>query len=256
MSIKELQQQTTVNVQEKANLIQLRYGHPLGQYVIKKALSEEISDSFVQFELDSYPYKVALLEQYKGKNGIACVYRVCSNNDYDGEEQLIACAQTNKGEMLPAQFVSKLLELEACAFEDDKIDDAEAVFKDEFEKQFLLYTDKLETKTNEYVDYEITKYEMWAEDQLIPLRKEVMDLSREHDALRRQIRKEHNASIKLQMKKEENMKGKLLSQKRAILFDMEDEYADKVDKMTDKLQLSMKNSTTSSVWFKFRWKLN
>lgn len=88
------------------------------------------------------------------------------------------------------------------------------------------------------------------------LLKSGVDLTREHDALRRQIRKEHNASIKLQLKKEENQKGKLLSQKRAILFDMEDEYADKVDKMTDKLQLSMKNSTTSSVWFKFRWKLN
>lgn len=52
---------------------------------------------------------------------------------------------------------------------------------------------------------------------LIPLQKEVMELSREHDALRRQIRKEHNATIKLQLKKEEMQMSRNLNQKR--LFD-------------------------------------
>ena len=94
---------------------------------------------------------------------------------------------------------------------------------------------------------------MWAEDQLVPLRKEVMELSREHDALRRQIRKEHNASTKLQLKKEENLKSKALNQKRAKLFQMEDEYNDKVDSMTSKLQSSMENQISSDVLFRFRW---
>ena len=52
---------------------------------------------------------------------------------------------------------------------------------------------------------------------LIPLQKEVMELSREHDALRRQIRKEHNATIKLQLKKEEMQMSRNLNPKR--LFD-------------------------------------
>ena len=121
--------------------------------------------------------------------------------------------------------------------------------------QLIRYTEKLEAQTNEYVDYEITKYEMWAEDQLVPLRKEVMDLSREHETLRRQIRKEHNASVKLQLKKEENQKGKLLNQRRAKLFAMEDEYADKVDNMTEKLQRSMQNKVDSSIMFKFKWEI-
>ena len=72
-------------------------------------------------------------------------------------------------------------------------------------------------RTNQYVDYEINKYEMWADDQLVPLQKEVMELSREHDALRRQIRKEHNATIKLQLKKEEMQMSRNLNPKR--LFD-------------------------------------
>jgi DNA anti-recombination protein RmuC len=96
---------------------------------------------------------------------------------------------------------------------------------------------------------------MWAEDQLVPLRKEVMELSREHDALRRQIRKEHNASVKLQLKKEENLKSKALNQKRAKLFQMEDEYNDKVDTMTSRLQSSMENTVSSNILFRLKWEI-
>ena len=78
-------------------------------------------------------------------------------------------------------------------------------------------------------------------------------MSREHDALRRQIRKEHNASVKLELKKEENIKSKLLSKKRAQLYAMEDEYRDKVDAMTEKLQNEMKNELKSVTMFRFKW---
>ena len=111
----------------------------------------------------------------------------------------------------------------------------------------------IEERTNQYVDYEINKYEMWADDQLVPLQKEVMELSREHDALRRQIRKEHNATVKLQLKKDEMQMSRLLSQKRAKMYAMEDECHDKVDKMTDKLQHAMNNEIHSEVMFRFRW---
>ena len=240
---------------ESDQFIQLRYGHPLGQYVVEKALKTDVADAHLVFDLDSYPYKSALVEQYKGQCGSACVYRVSSSNKYDSEEQLIACAQTDQGEILPPEFIFKLLELDCISDNSLSLDALDVAFKKEYEKQLNNYKLKIEERTNEYVDYEINKYEMWAEDQLVPLRKEVMELSREHDALRRQIRKEHNASAKLQLKKEENLKAKALNQKRAKLFQMEDEYNDKVDSMTSKLQSSMENSVSSNIMFRIKWEI-
>lgn len=238
---------------ESERYIQLRYGHPLGRYVVEKALAEDVSDEELVFDLDSYPYKTALIEQYKGQSGLACVYHVASSNQYDGEEQLIACAKTDGGEILPADFVFKLLELDCLGQRDSSLAALDDMFKEEYEEQLNGYKLQVEERTNEYVDYEINKYEMWAEDQLEPLRKEVMKLNKEHESLRRQIRKEHNASVKIQLKKEENTKAKLLSKKRAQLFQLEDEYADKVDSMTSKLQSSMENSITSKIMFRLRW---
>lgn len=244
---------TYVLNKESEKYIQLRYGHPLGQFVVKEALKTEVYDCELIFDLDAYPYRSALLEQYKGKSGIACVYRVSSSNKYDSEEQLISCARLNNGKVLPEEFIIKLLELDCISITKIDLENTEDIFKAQYEKQLMDYKLKIDERTNEYVDYEINKYEMWAEDQLVPLRKEVMELSREHDALRRQIRKEHNASSKLQLKKEESQMNKTLNQKRIKLFQLEDEYAEKVDDMTNKLQASMENTFTSTVMFKFKW---
>ena len=233
--------------------IQLRYGHPLGQYVIKKALSIDNPDTEIEFDLESYTYRSALLEQYKGQSGIACIYRVCCENEYDSEEQIISCARTNVGKVLPTEFVPKLLELDCLSVKVTSLESFDESFKSDYEKQLYNYRIAINERTNEYVNYEINKYELWADDQLVPLRNEVAELSREHDALRRLIRKEHDAAEKVRLKKQENLMAKELTRKRNSLYQIEDEYMDKVDDMTNKLQKSMLNTITSSIMFRFKW---
>ena len=238
---------------ESDEYVQLRYGHPLGQYVVHNAMETIVSDYELVFDLDSYYFKSKLLEKYKGESGIASVYRITSSNEYDSEEYLIGCAKTDNGEKLPKDFVFKLLEIGCVDETETKLDALDDIFKADYDNQLSENQQKIQERTNQYVDYEINKYEMWADDQLVPLQKEVMELSREHDALRRQIRKEHNATVKLQLKKDEMQMSRLLSQKRAKMYAMEDEYRDKVDKMTDKLQNAMNNEIHSEVMFRFKW---
>ena len=238
---------------ESDEYVQLRYGHPLGQYVVHNAMETIVSDCELVFDLDSYYFKSKLLEKYKGESGIASVYRIISSNEYDSEEYLIGCAKTDNGEKLPKDFVFKLLEIGCVDETETKLDALDDIFKADYDNQLSENQRIIQERTNQYVDYEINKYEMWADDQLVPLQKEVMELSREHDALRRQIRKEHNATVKLQLKKDEMQMSRLLSQKRAKMYAMEDECHDKVDKLTDKLQHEMNNEIHSEVMFKFRW---
>lgn len=238
---------------ESDKYIQLRYGHPLGQYVVQKAMNTTLSDCELVFDLDSYDFKSKLLERYKGKSGIASVYRITSSNEYDSEEYLIGCAKTDNGEKLPKEFVFKLLEIGCADVTETKLDALDDIFKADYDNQLSENQRVIEERTNQYVDYEINKYEMWADDQLVPLQKEVMELSREHDALRRQIRKEHNATVKLQLKKEEMQMSRNLNQKRARMYALEDEYKDKVDEMTEKLQKEVNIKIHSEVMFRFKW---
>lgn len=235
------------------NCLQLRYSHPLGEYIVSRALESSIADEEITFDLSSYPYRSKLLEQYRGKSGIAIIYRVNASNDYDSEEQLIACAKTDDDEILPSEFIFKLLELDCLESSDCLVDSADSKLKVVFRHELTQCQDKINDRTNEFVDYEINKYELWADDQLVPLRNEVMELSRNCDAIRRQIRKEHNASTKLQLKIAENDMAKSLKHKRMKLMSLEDEYSEKVDLMIEKLQKSLENTISYDIFFKFKW---
>lgn len=131
---------------------------------------------------------------------------------------MIACAKTDGGEILPPEFVFKLLELDCLSQQNSSLATLDDIFKEEYEKQLNGYKFQVEERTNEYVDYEINKYEMWAEDQLVPLKKEVMELNKEHEALRRQIRKEHNASAKFNLKKKKMQKQNFSARKEHSCF--------------------------------------
>ena len=234
---------------------QLRFGHPLGQYIISKAAAIEAHDVDITFDLSAFPYKSSLVEQYKGKSGEAVIYKITTFNKYDSEENLIACAVDDRGITLPSQLAFKLLEIPANTCVDCNLGQSDDKFKSDLDSQLTQYTTDIEKRTNEYVDFEINKYEMWADDQLVPLRNEVMELSREHDQLRRQIRKEHNASVKIQLKKDEAALAKKLHSKRSQLLILEDEYMEKVDEMTERLQKTMNNKVDCSVMFRFKWSI-
>ena len=137
---------------------QLRYGHPLGQFIISKASSLSTPDADIIFNLSAYPFKSALVEQYKGQSGESIIYKVSSFNKYDSEENLIACVVDSNGQPLPTQLVFKLLELPVSTSSDCDLSSNDIRYKKDLENQLAQYTTDIENRTNEYVDFEINKY--------------------------------------------------------------------------------------------------
>ena len=232
---------------------QLRVTHPLGEYVINQALKTEVPDSEIVFDVDNLSSRQILLEKYKGQSGIAVVYRVKAYNEHDSHEQLLFCARTDNGESLSQDFVKKLLETNPLSETKWNGDIAEASLSKEYEQHLYELKQDVYSKSEEYVSFEIDKYQAWAEDQVYSLENEVIALRKEDDALKRQIRKERNAKFKLELQENEAKIAKQLRQKQRQLFDMEDECADKVDAMTVKLRVAMTNHYDTSTFIRFRW---
>ena len=235
---------------------QLRVNSPLGEYIIKQALLHNAPDSCITFSLANLSPRIVLLEQYRGQSGIAIVYRVKINNKYDAQEQLLFSAITDEGVVLPNEFIKKLLETECIK---------ESVWKNTSSDEQLLISDfntqldkiklEVDNQTCEFTNYEIDKYQAWAEDQVFNLNTEVVELRRELDALKRQIRKEGNARERLRMMEEEKKLTKNWRQKQSLLFDMQDQCEEKLDDMVKILRTSMENHFETSILFKFKWTL-
>ena len=234
---------------------QLRTTHPLGEYIIQKGLDSSTDDLHIIFDLDNYPFRKSLLEEYRGTSGVSYAYKVHSHNEYDSQEDLIFCTVTDDGVVLPSEFSTSLLQIIPDNYSKTtlEIDDSiTGLFKERLQE--LL--DNLSEKTNEYISFEIDKFESWSEDQVYKIQSEVIELRKQHDTVRRQLRKEANARIKLALKEQEVKLAKELRQKQQRFFEMQDQCADQVDQLTERLRKSMENKTEHELIFKFKWTIN
>ena len=232
---------------------QLRVTHPLGEYIISRALETPVPDASIEFEVDNLSSRQVLLEKYKGKSGVAVVYKVKAYNELDSHEHLLFCSKTDDGENLSPDFLKKLFEANAINESTWSGDNVEELLTELYEQQLYDLKHDVYSKSEEYVSFEIDKYQAWAEDQVYSLENEVIALRKEDEALKKQIRKERNAKLKLELQENEAKIAKQLRQKQRQLFDMEDECADKVDAMTVKLRVAMTNHYDTSTFMRFRW---
>ncbi len=120
------------------------------------------------------------------------------------------------------------------------------------EKKLLLTATE---QANMYVNYEIDKYQAWAEDEVFNLNNYVLDIRRELELIRRQIRKQHNARNRIQMLKEEQTLTKKWRDKQQKQLDKEDECNEKIDLMVRNLKNDMSNNFNVSVLFRIRWSI-
>lgn len=235
--------------------IHVRATSSIGEYILGHVPYVESSESVV-FDLESYPYKSVLLEEYKGGTGWLVAYELTASNEYDNEESIIFCAVTDDGQILPSEFGMKLLELDAETCEDCEVpmsvkERATLILDAETGK----YEEKVNSRMEEFADYEIEKYESWSDDQLVPLQNQVVEVRKQKDAIHKQIRKERNIKEKLLLKKQENQLADKLASLQRKLFDMEDEYNKNVDRMTTKLLNSLESKFSQKVLFSIRWRI-
>lgn len=234
---------------------QLRVSHPLGEYIIKKALKVSTSTLDIHFNLSNHPFRKSLLEEQRGHSGISYVYRAFSWNEHDSQEDLICCTRNDNGVNLPDDFVKALLQVEPMHFAPTTMDDG-AVVADELEKRIGKLKEKLSERANEYIVFEIDKFESWAEDIIYKLQEDVIELRKEHENIKRQIRKERIAKVKLALKEQEVKLARTLRQKQQELFKKQDDCDLQVDTLTERLRKSMENTTKIELMFCFRWRID
>ena len=233
---------------------QLRIGHPLGEYIINEARKASATPLDICFRLDGHPIRKSLLEEQRGHSGVSYVYKVVSWNEHESQEDIICCTKNDVGVSLPDDFVRALLQVVPESYESTTITD-DASVADELETKLTKLKESLSERTNEYIVFEIDKFESWSEDVIFKLQEEVIALRKEHENIKRQIRKERVARIKLALKEQEVKIARLLRVKQQELFDKQDDCDRQVDELTEKLRKSMENQTEAKLLFSFKWKI-
>ncbi|MGC8560814.1 MAG: SNF2-related protein [Phycisphaerae bacterium] len=232
-----------------------RLSHPLGEWVIDTGKACPTPIAGVTFNLTGHPTKLSMVEAIKGQSGWLTLQHLTIDS-FDREEYLLFSAVTDSGRSLDQETCERLFQ---C---DGTVTSAQAPPQSVFER--------LENEASRHADATIgasleansrlfgeerERLENWAEDMIFAAEKDLADIKAQIKAVRRQSRlaptldEQHDLQQTIQELEKQQRK------QRQDIFEVEDQIAEKRDKLIEALHRRMSQKTTKTALFTIGWRI-
>ncbi|WP_251553979.1 SNF2-related protein [Neobacillus muris] len=238
---------------EGANLYRL--SHPLGEYVIDKAISISTSPAKLKFDITNHPVKISLVESLKGKSGYIILSKLTIDS-FEKSEYLLFSGYTLDGEMLDQEVCEKLFQCQANII---PLDTIEANHKQKLLKEVGRYSEatvsRVMEENNRYFREEQDRLQKWADDLILSSEQELNDIKRNIRELTRKARLATNTEEQhqIQVKISELEKKKRTMRKK--IFQVEDEVLEKRDELIEELESRLHQNTEREDLFMIEWEV-
>lgn len=230
-----------------------RLSHPLGEYVIREASKGACSPAEVVFDITSHPTRIAVVERLKGKFGWLSLQHLRIES-FDSEDYLLFSAMDDAGNNLDQETAEKLFNCHGQTRTIQEIPHTvkERLMGDQDRHAKATLARNLE-ENNRHFSEARDQLDKWAEDMEVAAQKEIEDTKRRIKELQRQSRQASTMhdqhSLQEEIAKLERKKRTL----RAHIFDLEDEIAEKRDRLVESLEKRMQQKTAITPLFTIRW---
>jgi hypothetical protein len=232
-----------------------RLSHPLGEWVINAGKTCPAPVARVTFDVSRYPVKLSMVEAIKGQTGWLNLQRLVIDS-FDKEEYLLFSAFTDSGKSLDQETCERLFHCSATVERLDGVPDdattrmivetnlhADAAVACSLEDNNRLFSEERE------------RLEKWAEDMVVAAEKELADTKAQIKAIRRQSRLATTLDEQNDLQQKLTTLEKKQRKQRQQIFEVEDQIAEKRDKLIDGLQKRMSQKTFAAPLFTIRWEV-
>jgi superfamily II DNA/RNA helicase len=232
-----------------------RLSHPLGEWVIATGKTCPTPVARVTFDVSHYPVKLSMIEAIKGQSGWLTLQHLTIDS-FDKEEYLLFSAFTDSGKSLDQETCERLFHCSATVEPLDALpDDA----KTRLIVETNLHADaavacSLEDN-NRLFSEERERLEKWAEDMVVAAEKELADTKAQIKAVRRQSRLATTLDEQNDLQQKLTTLEKKQRKQRQQIFEVEDQIAEKRDKLIDSLQKRMSQKTKNIPLFTIQWRV-
>ena len=234
-----------------------RIGHPLAEFVLTKAKTADTSlNEHVIFDYSSSPNKVSILEEQVGKCGVLTVSMLRFQCAHEVEEHVVGVALDEEGNILPDDFVNKLMMLHATTgTENVALTDYQQLLKQNMTTSIKHITTNVNTRNKQFIDDESQKISRWAEDQTYALEQELQDVKRRIKEKERAFKNETDNAARLDIQKEILTLQRQVNQKRQSLFALEDEIDQRRNELILQIEASLNQTIHEEELFTIHWKI-
>ena len=232
-----------------------RLAHPLGEHVVQHGKNLSCPISKVQFDISNNPTKISVIESLKGKSGWLTLCKLMITS-FESEEYLLFSAIDDSGVNLDQETTEKLFNCIGYAQEEitipeqiDKRLDADS------ERHVRSTIARNLEENNKHLSEACIQLDKWAEDMEKAAAKEMDDTKRKISDIRRKVRlaptMQEQADLQAELKKLETLRRR----QQQMIFDVEDNIAEKRDSLVDQLTRRMEQKTERETLFTIRWEV-
>lgn len=233
-----------------------RVGHPLAQYVLSKAKNQDTSEkACIVFNYTDSPEKMFVIENEVGKKGILSAKVIHYHSQKDEEDCIIAVAMDDEGQIMPDDFVEKLMSISGRITNTQfpEIDDSR--LKAEMDHKQDIVSEHIAIRDKEFINDESAKIERWAEDQTFTLEEELRNVKKQIKECEHEFRNESDNKRRLELQSEIMSLQHTLRQKRNDLFTVEDEIMARRKALIEEINNSLNKSAKEEYLFTIAWQV-
>lgn len=234
-----------------------RINHPLGEYVIDAAKSQETSYTELVFDCTNHVTKVSVAEKLKEKSGWLTL-NMLAVDAFNRQEFLLFTARTDNGQLVDSEACKRLFNLAAIvnnALDGADVHSLPVDLVAQKNRQIDAKLAEVMDQNNALFEVERDKLEKWAEDKMFAAEEALRDTKAQIKSVKRESR--HALTVEEQKLNQEKLQKLERQQKRQRIeiFDIEDEIADKRDELIAALEARMKQKTEVTELFTVRWQV-
>ncbi len=229
-----------------------RLNHPLGEWVIQQAIDKQLPSAHVEFDYSAHHAKITVIEALQGKAGTLVLQRYAIESLERSEEYLIFAAQTDAGEIIPAEVAQKMMQLPAQTRSTETVTASEKL-QAMLEETRNNISKSVNERNLSYFEQEVNKLDDWADDIKEGLEYSIKELDKEIRQVRREAKVSPTLDEKLAKQKQQRKLESLRNKQRRDLFDKQDEVDERREALIETLEGKLNKKTDMEKLFVIRW---
>jgi len=230
-----------------------RLSHPLGEHVIAAGRDLPCPPFTVDFNISEHPTLISVVENLKGQSGWMSLQHLRIDS-FDSEEYLLFSAMDDEGHNIDQETCEKMFncsgQVKGPVEMNEEVRRRMAAEQERHVRGAIARN--LEMNNRHFTEAR-DQLDKWADDMEMAAQKEMDDVKRRIRDLQRRCRQA------VTIEEQHGMQGEILKlerQKRSLrqkMFEMEDEIAEKRDRLVEALENRMKQRTKTTPLFTIRW---
>jgi superfamily II DNA or RNA helicase len=232
-----------------------RLSHPLGEWVIDTGKTCPVPTAGVVFNLTGHSTRLSMVEAIRGQSGWLTLQHLTVDS-FDREEYLLFSAVTESGRSLDQETCERLFQCDGTVIPTES---PPAPVRERLENEAQRHADaaigiSLEANSKLFAE-ERECLENWAEDMVFVAEKELSDIKAQIKAVRRKSR------LAATLDEQDNLQQTIQElerrqrTQRQEIFEVEDQIAEKRDKLIEALHRRMSQKTSKTPLFTIWWRV-